>query len=318
MRCQEVSDMLVPYLDGEITPSERVLIQAHLAECDKCRDDLAVLSALQSRVGQFLQVRAAHAVPSSQAWSRLQASVVKEARPSPWRLTTWFSRLAPGAGRVTQAFQGGLTMKKGLALASLALLTLALGTVAFVPPLQAEALRLLGRSAPVAAPVAVQKTSDTPFPGSTPVTSTDATTGESRTIHVGPSQKSNLQAVTWEEARAAVGFPLAKPSYLPEGAKLDRIQLVSMPDGNGGVQWRGAMLFYAVGDDELAVEQRPALGPRLGTPPGATTVSVKGNPGWTVTDENTILTWRTDKVAYNLSGYLPLEEMIKIAESLEP
>ncbi len=318
MRCQEARELLVPYLDGEVSLSERVLVQAHLAECDRCREDLAVLSALQSRLGQFLQARAAQAVPSPQAWSRLEGTLAREARPSPPRLTIRVRRLAPDVGHITRLFQGGLTMKKGIALASLALLSLALGTVAFVPPLQAEAMRLLGRPAPVAAPAAVQRASETPFPGSTPVKITDATTGESHTIYQSPSQKSTIQTVTWEDAQAAVDFPLARPAYLPEGAKLERIQLVSMPDGSGGVQWRGVTLFYAVGDDELAVEQRPAVGPRLGTPPGATTVSVKGSPGWTVTHENTILTWRTDKVSYDLSGYLPLEEMLKIAESLEP
>jgi len=37
MKCHQVSALLVAYLDGEVTPSERILIEAHLAGCDTCR-----------------------------------------------------------------------------------------------------------------------------------------------------------------------------------------------------------------------------------------------------------------------------------------
>lgn len=57
MKCQEVNELLVAYLDNEVTPSERTLIQAHLAGCDACQEELAALSALQSRVSQFLPLR---------------------------------------------------------------------------------------------------------------------------------------------------------------------------------------------------------------------------------------------------------------------
>ncbi len=63
MKCQEVNKLLVAYLDGEVTPSERTLIQAHLAGCDFCQKELAALSVTQSRVSQSLQVRAAQAAP---------------------------------------------------------------------------------------------------------------------------------------------------------------------------------------------------------------------------------------------------------------
>lgn len=121
MKCQEVSELLVAYLDGEVTPSERTLIQAHLAECNFCRKELTALSATQRCVSQSLQVKTAQAAPSPQAWSRLQARLAGEARPSLSWLPTWLQRLAPGVGRTTQIFQGGLTMKKGFALAAIAL-----------------------------------------------------------------------------------------------------------------------------------------------------------------------------------------------------
>ncbi|MCR4406868.1 MAG: zf-HC2 domain-containing protein [Anaerolineae bacterium] len=142
MKCREVNELLIAYLDNEVTPSERALIQAHLAGCDACQEELAALSALQSRVSQFLQVRAAQAAPSPQAWSRLQTRLAREARPSPSWLPTWLQRLAPGVGHINQIF-GGVTMKKGFALVVIAALVIALGAVAFVPSVRAQAGELL-------------------------------------------------------------------------------------------------------------------------------------------------------------------------------
>ena len=73
MKCQEVNELLVVYSDDEVGPSERTLIQAHLAGCDLCQKKLAALSATQGCVSRSLRVRAAQAAPSPQAWSRLQA-----------------------------------------------------------------------------------------------------------------------------------------------------------------------------------------------------------------------------------------------------
>jgi len=63
MNCREVQEQLVAYLDGGVTPSERTLIQAHLAGCDFCQGELAALSVTQSHVSRFLQMRAAQAAP---------------------------------------------------------------------------------------------------------------------------------------------------------------------------------------------------------------------------------------------------------------
>ncbi len=148
MKCREVNELLVAYLDGEVTPSERTLIQAHLAGCAVCRKELAALAATQSHVSQSLQVRAAQAAPSPQAWSRLQARLARacpepsrrEARPSSIKsgLQSWLQRLAPDVGRITQIFPGGVTMKKGFALATLVALVIAVSVVAFVPSVRAQ------------------------------------------------------------------------------------------------------------------------------------------------------------------------------------
>jgi ABC-type glycerol-3-phosphate transport system substrate-binding protein len=102
MKCREVSDLLIAYLDGEVTPSERVLIQAHLTECAACRKDLDALAEAQARISRFLQRRAVAATPSPQSWRSLQAKLRQESQ-SPVRgflrrLRQWRSRItAPDA-----------------------------------------------------------------------------------------------------------------------------------------------------------------------------------------------------------------------------
>lgn len=144
MKCQEVNKLLVAYLDNEVTPSEQTLIRAHLAGCDTCQQELVALSALQSRINQTLQLRAAQAAPSPQAWSRLQARLAGEARPSLLWLSTWLQRLAPGVGQINPIFRRGVTMKKGFALTAIVALVLALSVMAFVPSVRAQVGDLVG------------------------------------------------------------------------------------------------------------------------------------------------------------------------------
>lgn len=236
--------------------------------------------------------------------ARLMAQLPEVTRP-------WWQRvLSPSPRRPLLALPHGVA---GL-LAVFALVTVALGTVAFVPGVQAQLWRVIGASAPTG----TQRVSETPFPGSTPVTTTNQETGETRTLYQGPLHRTAQEDVSWEEAREAVDFPLGQPLYLPKGAHLSRIELVSVPGTEGQVQDRRVAIIYRVGESDLLLEQRRAPSVRLGTPPGATTVSVKGVPGWTVTDENTILVWATERVSYSMNGYLPLEEMLRIAESVAP
>jgi hypothetical protein len=112
---------MVAYLDGEIMPSESVLMQAHVATCDTCQKELAALAAMGNRIGPVLKHEAAGAVPSPRAWSRLEARLATEARSSPSRHPTWLRRLLLSAGHiVTHIFAGGLKVRRGFALATVA------------------------------------------------------------------------------------------------------------------------------------------------------------------------------------------------------
>ena len=113
MNCERTQSLLVAYLDGEVTPSERTLIQAHLSNCTVCQQELTLLSTARSRVRSMLQRRAVYAVPSAEAWNRLEATLT-EAEQLSSKKEAWFSRKAPNASRASNPHQkfGGISMNK--------------------------------------------------------------------------------------------------------------------------------------------------------------------------------------------------------------
>jgi len=121
MNCEQVQMSLVAYLDGEVTPSERTLIQAHLSGCTVCQQELSLLSTARGRVRSMLQRRAVHAIPSAEAWNRLEAKLPKvqvlflpEAEQLSSKKEAWFSRKAPNENRASNPHKkfGGVSMNK--------------------------------------------------------------------------------------------------------------------------------------------------------------------------------------------------------------
>ena len=113
MNCEQVQSMLVVYVDGEVTPSERTLIQAHLSNCSVCQQELTLLSTARSRVRSMLQRRTIHAVPLRDAWSRLEAKLT-EADQLSSKKEAWFSRKAPNGNRASNPHKkfGGVSMNR--------------------------------------------------------------------------------------------------------------------------------------------------------------------------------------------------------------
>jgi hypothetical protein len=75
MKCREVKKALVAYQDGEVMPSERTLMEAHLAGCRSCEQELAALNSSRGKVTDSLKSMAGEATPSPQAWNHLQARI---------------------------------------------------------------------------------------------------------------------------------------------------------------------------------------------------------------------------------------------------
>jgi type II secretory pathway pseudopilin PulG len=154
MNCEQIQSLLVAYLDGEVTPSERTLIQAHFSGCTVCQQELSLLSSARSRIRSMLQRRAVHAVPSREAWSRLEAKVT-EAEQLSSKKEAWFSRKAPNGNRASNPHKtfGGVSMNKRSILSVMAavavLAILAVFVARNVIPASASAQQILERASQV-------------------------------------------------------------------------------------------------------------------------------------------------------------------------
>jgi anti-sigma factor RsiW len=106
MNCREIRDLLVPYLDGEVSNAEQTLIRAHVAQCVHCQRALADLSNLHGRLSLSLRAHASAAVPPARAWERLQAQLA--AQPRWTRQRNWLQRLMDALSLPAQALFGTL------------------------------------------------------------------------------------------------------------------------------------------------------------------------------------------------------------------
>jgi anti-sigma factor RsiW len=52
MRCSKVVKYLSPYIDGELGTSETALLEAHIAQCDRCSKEFAEIKRLHSLFSQ--------------------------------------------------------------------------------------------------------------------------------------------------------------------------------------------------------------------------------------------------------------------------
>ncbi|MBN1322023.1 MAG: zf-HC2 domain-containing protein [Thermoleophilia bacterium] len=80
MRCRDARKLLTAYLDSEVMASERTSLEAHLAGCVLCEEERSALVSSRRRVTDSLEAMAAEAAPSPQAWSHLQAVITEEVR----------------------------------------------------------------------------------------------------------------------------------------------------------------------------------------------------------------------------------------------
>ena len=308
MNCREVNGLLVAYLDGEVTSSERMLIEAHLAGCDSCRKELAELLAAQNRVSRALQIRAAQAAPSPQAWSRLQARLAEEVCPPSLWLPGWLQRLVPGIGRISQIFAGGITMKKGFALTAIAALVIAVSTVAFIPSVRAQVSEVLNTwfhfkspggeyEVAISGPMEFTPLQPTYLPaglqGSGGISVLD--TGSESEVELVYHNDEQFVAITQSKAPADKALPAGREVTVND-------QPAVLVDGLEGTFEYGSRI-----PEGAQVET-------VGTPP-AGFIPHHGTIAYT---NGKRLTWYVGDVRVEMLSNLPEEEMLKIAESMTP
>ena len=59
--CQDIQPELSAYVDGELTPPQRVEIEAHVASCPRCQRELAADPLRRQRLRPLQHRRRAHA-----------------------------------------------------------------------------------------------------------------------------------------------------------------------------------------------------------------------------------------------------------------
>ena len=96
MNCREARDLLVALSNDEVTRSERVLTQAHLAGCPACQAEFEALAEVRRRLTVGLKMRGAAAAPSPRSWAAIQSRLgPRDAPARRWLIPA--SRLVSGA-----------------------------------------------------------------------------------------------------------------------------------------------------------------------------------------------------------------------------
>jgi len=132
MDCRDISELLIPYLDGELGEEEREAVELHLSGCLHCRKELEALSTTQSKLRQGFEAVASK-TPSVQAWTRLQQRLAAEEQSR----VTIFNRAKSKLSRGIDAVKGGLVFQQPVwkaALAGALVAALITGLALIVPP----------------------------------------------------------------------------------------------------------------------------------------------------------------------------------------
>lgn len=86
MKCHDIRQILITYLDSEATPLEQKQLREHITGCAECQAEMVVLRKLQSHLHRALKTEAAQVAPSPGAWRQLQSRLTAESLDPPARL----------------------------------------------------------------------------------------------------------------------------------------------------------------------------------------------------------------------------------------
>lgn len=306
MNCKKAQKMMWNVLNASLPENDQFELQSHLAQCNKCRAEFDDLIQIESEVKRFLKDEAESVSLSSEVWKVLQAKLVSEFHFRPQPMLMGFLR-----NQFTKNSQtiGVMTMKTKLALSFLSLLVILLTMTIFVPIVKGQVERWFSW-----------------FRFNNP-------TGE-ESISV-PGE---------------VKFVPLNPTYLPPGFK--RMAVGLNPETASMTYWNSESQQILMIDQYLENEKgplpegqpitvlgRPAvlitgiggeisfmlLSPTPGAPQGLETLN-PAEPILPSTDlaemiqyqDASQLIWYVGNIRIEMTSTLPLEELLKIAESLSP
>ena len=130
MKCQTVRQLLVGYLDDELSKDDLVLVKEHLAVCSACQQEFGMAWNLESRLRRTLQELAVAFEPSPSSPDRIQARLAASQTP----------RAAFPNARWTWALQP-LRVRM---LAAVAIAAIVVSVAGLVSPVRAAVLEAVG------------------------------------------------------------------------------------------------------------------------------------------------------------------------------
>lgn len=71
MQCDEARELLSPYLDGELTPEQRLVVDSHLVECADCAAELVDFESISGYAARMVDP-----VPPADLWDRIDGQMV--------------------------------------------------------------------------------------------------------------------------------------------------------------------------------------------------------------------------------------------------
>ncbi len=93
MKCEQVKKLLVAYLDGELAPAKRSLVELHLSTCQQCREELEILKRVQVELRQALSMETDEVSPPPELWEKLQQRLENTTPLSFWeKYGSWLNR----------------------------------------------------------------------------------------------------------------------------------------------------------------------------------------------------------------------------------
>ncbi len=88
LRCEDLTEELVAYLDGEQPEDERVRIEAHVSTCLACRREIDRLTKVRGWVQDLPRIEPADDF-EERMWRRLEADAPLDGRRRGWRPAQW-------------------------------------------------------------------------------------------------------------------------------------------------------------------------------------------------------------------------------------
>jgi hypothetical protein len=284
MNCQDVLALLTAYADGELLPTEKKAIEAHLAGCAACQQVQATAVRLQSQLQQHLQARAENIAPAPQAWSRLEAAL-----PAPRPFWSGFVRSL-------EAFFApkGIPATKLSASRVAVVVLLLLALVVTVPPAWARLEPILTNWFHFTAPDGHNSGSIGDFTAFTPYHATYMPQGfqpgllgrstgpDLDTFEIGYDDGAQFITILQSKGQANTALPVGQPMQVGEHTAV-------------------FIQTFATSQAELQ-EKRPA-------------VSLVTDYDYSHTH---LLAWFIGEVKLEIFSNLPLDQMLLVAESLAP